>query len=84
MAPTLFCPQNVDFVIFMQFLAILPKMSPTSQPHWKSLYDNTIWDTSFFCAKGTGSWCFHYLQMKGEASQKLLQIEPKLIWPFDV
>ena len=24
-------PQNVDFVIFMQFLAILPKTSPTSQ-----------------------------------------------------
>ena len=25
--PPLFCPQNVDFVISMQFLAILPKMS---------------------------------------------------------
>ena len=28
-------PQNVDFVIFMQFLVILPKFvpPPTSQPH---------------------------------------------------
>ena len=24
-------PKNVDFVIFMQFLAILPKRSPTSR-----------------------------------------------------
>ena len=26
--PPLFCPKNVDFVIFMQFLVILFKMSP--------------------------------------------------------
>ena len=26
--PPLFCPLNVDFVIFMQFWAILPKMPP--------------------------------------------------------
>ena len=32
-SPPLFCPQNVDFVISMQFLAILPKIKPpTSQP----------------------------------------------------
>ena len=29
---TAFCPQNVDFAIFMQFLTILSKMSPTSPP----------------------------------------------------
>ena len=29
--PPLLCPKNVDFVIFMQFLANLPKMSPTSR-----------------------------------------------------
>ena len=28
MSPLLFCHENVGFVIFMQFLAILPKMSP--------------------------------------------------------
>lgn len=27
----LFCPKNIDFVIFMQFFAILPKMSTTSR-----------------------------------------------------
>ena len=27
--PPLFCPKNVDFAIFMQFLAIFPKMSPS-------------------------------------------------------
>ena len=27
----MFCPKNVDFVIFMQFLAILRKISPTSR-----------------------------------------------------
>ena len=26
--PLLFCPKNVDFVIYVQFLAILPKLSP--------------------------------------------------------
>ena len=26
--PPLFCPQNVDFVIFIQFSAILPNLSP--------------------------------------------------------
>ena len=28
--PSMFCHKNVDFVIFMQFLAILLKMTPTS------------------------------------------------------
>ena len=28
----LFCPKNADFVIFMQFLVILPKLSPPHQP----------------------------------------------------
>ena len=32
-----FCPQNVDFVIFMQFLAILSKMSPH-----KSTYNGKV------------------------------------------
>ena len=33
--PTLFCPRNVDFVFFMQILAILPKIfpQPTNRPH---------------------------------------------------
>ena len=31
--PALLSLQNADFVIFMQFLAILPKLSPTSRPH---------------------------------------------------
>ena len=26
--PPLLCPKNADFIIFMQFLAILPKLSP--------------------------------------------------------
>ena len=33
----LFCPQNFDFVIFKQFLAILSKFSPpTSRPHLRN------------------------------------------------
>ena len=31
--PPLICPQNVDFVIFIQFLAILPNCLPTSRPY---------------------------------------------------
>ena len=39
MLSPLFCPQNVDFVFFMQFLAILPKLSPspTSPPYFGNL-----------------------------------------------
>ena len=40
MLPALFYPKNVDFVIFKQFLAILPKMSvvgPLVEPKWKIL-----------------------------------------------
>ena len=35
MSPPLICPKNIDFVIFMQFLVILPKLPPpaTSRPH---------------------------------------------------
>ena len=33
----MFCPKNVDFVIFMQFLAILRKISPTSQTQMGNL-----------------------------------------------
>ena len=35
----LFCPRNVGFVIFMQFLAILPNMLPPPlvEPCWVSL-----------------------------------------------
>ena len=36
----LFCPKNVDFVIFMQFLTILPKMSLVAalfEQKWKTL-----------------------------------------------
>ena len=31
--PPLFWSRNTDFVLFMQFLANLPKLSPTSRPH---------------------------------------------------
>ena len=30
--PLIFCPENVDFVIFMQFFAILAEMSHASWP----------------------------------------------------
>ena len=34
MSLPLFCPKNVDFVIFVQFLTIFPKLSPPiSRPH---------------------------------------------------
>ena len=34
MSPSLIWPKNDDFIIFMQFLGILPKLSlPTSQPY---------------------------------------------------
>ena len=35
--PPLFWPQNADFVIFMQFLAILSKLSlPLVDPNWET------------------------------------------------
>ena len=36
-----FCPQNADFLIFIQFLAILPKLSPfhKSTPFGKPCMD---------------------------------------------
>ena len=38
MPPPLFCSKNVDFVIFMQFLVILPKLS-----HQKSIPNGKSW-----------------------------------------
>ena len=37
--PTIFCPKNADFFIFMQFLDILVKMPPltSADPNWKTL-----------------------------------------------
>ena len=37
-SPPLLCHQNVDFEIFMQFLGILSKMSPTSQTQLETLH----------------------------------------------
>ena len=39
--PPQFCPQNADFLIFIQFLAILPKLSPfhKSTPFGKPCMD---------------------------------------------
>ena len=38
--PRLFCPKNVDFVIFMQFFALqpkLPQLPPQVDPQWETL-----------------------------------------------
>ena len=35
--PALFCPQNIDFVISMQFLIILSKLLPQADPIWETL-----------------------------------------------
>ena len=41
--PPLLCPKNVDYVIFMQFLAILPKLSPPQvDPIWETLFDAKV------------------------------------------
>ena len=38
LSPPLIWPKNVDFVIFMQFLTILPKLSlPQVDPIWETL-----------------------------------------------
>ena len=34
--PPLFCHKNIDFVIFMQFLAILPKWSHPQVKNWEA------------------------------------------------
>ena len=43
MYPPLFCPQNIDFVIFMQFLVILRKLFPTIWPHLRNPVGGGLW-----------------------------------------
>ena len=75
--PPLLCPKNVDYVIFMQFLAILPKLSPPQvDPIWETLFDAKVkilktclsglaeiaFLPSFFYQVSCFSACLYYVQ----------------------